>query len=160
MSRLAIAVLSLAFLAACQPAVAPLSDEDVASIRSLAAAYATAYMAKDVDGVAATFSDDATEMPPDVPSHTGMDAIREYYEQAFGASADMGELDLTPVQIEGMGGLAYDRGTWSWTGVMPGMTEAITVTGKYLGIARRQEDGAWLWTEMIWNGDQPLPEPD
>ena len=161
MRRLVFVVLSLAFLAtACQPAGAPLSDEDVASIRSLATSYAEAYMAKDLDAVAAVFTSDAVQMPPDVPAQVGIAAIRSFYEDAFGAATDMGEFTVTPVEIEGMDGLAYDRATWSWTGVMPGMTEAITMTGKYVAILRRQEDGAWLWTATIWNGDQPLPQPE
>ena len=161
MRRFVFAVLSLAFLAtACQPAGAPLSDEDVASIRSLATSYAQAYMAKDVDAVAAVFTNDAVQMPPDVPAQVGIAAIRSFYEDAFGAATDMGEFTVTPVEIAGMDGLAYDRATWSWTGVMPGMTEAITMTGKYVAILRRQEDGAWLWTATIWNGDQPLPQPE
>jgi len=161
MRRLAFAVLSLAFLAtACQPAGAPLSDEDVASIRSLATSYAQAYMAKDVEAVAAVYADDALEMPPDIPANAGKAAIRSMYEGAFGAAPDMGMMTLTPIEIDGMDGLAYDRGTWSWTGVMPGMTEAVTMTGKYVAIVRRQEDGAWLWTDVIWNGDQPMPQPE
>ena len=164
MRRLAFAVLSLAFLAACQPADAPLSDEDVASIRDLATSYAQAYVAMDLDAVAAVFADDAIEMPPDVPAHAGMSAIRDFYGEAFGAATgaatDIGEFTITSVEIDGIAGLAYDRSTWSWTGVMPGMTDAVTLTGKYVAIVRRQEDGAWLWTAVIWNGDQPMPQPE
>ncbi len=160
MRRLAFAVLSLAVLAACQPAGAPLSDGDVAAIRNLATSYAQAYVAKDVAAVAEVYADDAIEMPPDMPANVGKTAIRNSYEGAFGAMADMGEFTLTPVETDGMDGLAYDRGTWSWTGAMPGMTEAVALTGKYVAIVRRQEDGAWLWAAMIWNGDRPLPQPE
>jgi uncharacterized protein (TIGR02246 family) len=122
--------------------------------------YAQAYMARDADAVAAVFTEDAIQMPPDVPAQVGIAAIRSFYEEAFGAATDMGEFALTPEEIDGMDGLAYDRGTWSWTGVMPNMTEAVTMTGKYLGIVRRQEEGAWLWAATIWNRDQPLPQPE
>jgi uncharacterized protein (TIGR02246 family) len=160
MRRLIFAVLPLAFLAACQPASAPLSDDDVAAIRNLATSYAQAYVAKDVDGVVAVYADDAFEMPPDVPANVGKTAIRNSYQRAFAVMADVGEMTLTPVEIDGIGELAYDRGTWSWTGVLPGTTEATTMTGKYVAILRRQEDGTWLWTEVIWNGDEPMPQAE
>jgi ketosteroid isomerase-like protein len=70
------------------------------------------------------------------------------------------EFTVTSAAIDGMNGLAFDRGTWSWTGTPPGMSEPITETGKYLTIARRQEDGRWLWTADIWNSDTPIPEPE
>jgi hypothetical protein len=40
------------------------------------------------------------------------------------------------------------------------MSEPMTDSGKYMAIARRQEDGAWLWTAVIWNSDLPLPEAE
>jgi uncharacterized protein (TIGR02246 family) len=160
MRRIAVPAIALTFLAGCEPGAVPLSDEDVASIRALAASYADAYTAMDADAVAATYTDDATEMPPDVPARAGRSAIRNSWAEEFGAVTDIGQLTMTPVEINGMDGLAYDRGTWSWTGIMPDMTEAITVTGNYLAIARHQEDGAWRYAEMIWNGDQPPPQPE
>ena len=160
MHRFALAALALTFWAGCAPGAVPLSDEDIASIRDLAASYAQAYTAMDADALTATYADDAIEMPPDVPARVGMSAIRNSWEEEFAAVSDIGQLTMTPVKINGMDGLAYDRGTWSWTGVMPNMTEAVTVTGKYLAIVSRQEDGAWLYAEMIWNGDQPTAQPE
>jgi ketosteroid isomerase-like protein len=103
---------------------------------------------------------DAVEMPPNEPATVGRAAIRHRYASWFEVGAETSEFTLTSVDIDGMDGLAYDRGTWTWTGIPPGMTELITDTGKYLGIARRQEDGTWLWTAVIWNSDLPLPQPE
>jgi len=64
---------------------------------------------------------------------------------------------ITPIQIEGTDGLAFDRGTWSMTATAEGMPEPIVDTGKYVMVLRRQEDGSWLWTVGIWNSDLPLP---
>lgn len=160
MQRLALAVLSLTLATACVPGPATLSDEDVASISGIASSYVEAYMAKDLDAVVASYTDDAVEMPPDSPENVGMMAINDFYDRAFEIYDDMGQLTLTSQEIEGMDGLAYDRGTWSWTGVMPEMTDTTTVIGKYLVIARRQESGVWLWTRMIWNEDQESPQPE
>ncbi len=159
MRGMILALLSLSTLA-CQPEGAPLSDEDVAAIRSLGTSYAQANLASDADAVAALYAEDAIEMPPDEPATGGRDAIRARYASVFEAGMEAIEFSLTSARIDGMNGLAYDRGTWVWTGTFPGMAEPTTLTGKHLVIARRQEGGAWLWTAVIWNSDTPLPEPE
>lgn len=134
--------------------------EDVAAIRSLGTSEAQANLAKDADAVAALFADDAIDMPPNMPATVGKEAIRASYASEFELGGETTELTITSVEIDGMDGLAFDRGTYSWTGIPPGMTEPITDTGKYFGIARQQEDGSWLWTATIWNSDIPLPQPE
>jgi uncharacterized protein (TIGR02246 family) len=143
--------------AACQPGAAPLTDEDVAAIRSLTDSYVQASLAKDADAIAAFYADDAILMPPNEPATVGKDAIRDREASVFELGEETREFTLTPVEIDGVDGLAFDRGTWSWTGIPLGITEPITVTGKYVVIVRRQEDGSWLWTVDIWNSDAPSP---
>jgi uncharacterized protein (TIGR02246 family) len=143
----------------CQPGATTLTDEDIAAIRSLGTSYAEANLAKDADAVAAVYATDAIEMPPNRPAIVGVEAIRASYQSAFESGMESTEFTVTSVAIDGMNGLAFDRGTWSWTGTPPGMSEPVTETGKYLTIARRQEDGSWLWTADIWNSDTPIPEP-
>jgi len=144
----------------CQPGAAPLSDEDVAAIRSLAASYAQASMARDVDAIAALYTDGAVVMPANEPAIVGKEAIRAHIASEYELGVETREFTLTPVEIDGVAGLAFDRGTWSWTGVPPGMTEPVTETGKYVVILRRQEDGSWLYAVDIYNSDTPPPEPE
>jgi uncharacterized protein (TIGR02246 family) len=160
MRRAGIALMSLGWLFACQPATVPLSDEDVTAIRELASSYAAANLAADADAVAALFAEDAIEMPPNEPATQGRAAIRERYAGYFAIEAETTSFEVTPVEIDGMDDLAFDRGTWSWAGIPPGMTESTTDTGKYLAISRRQADSSWLWSAVIWNSDLPLPEPE
>jgi ketosteroid isomerase-like protein len=63
---------------------------------------------------------------------------------------------LNPVEIEGVGKLAYQRGTYQMTMLLPGGVTASD-SGKYVEIRRRQADGTWLITRDIWNSDIPLP---
>jgi len=155
-----VVLVSLGWLVACQPATAPLSDADIAAISDLGSSYASANIAGDADAVAALYTEDAIEMPPNEPATQGRAGIRERYASYFALDAETIEFTVTPVEIDGMADLAFDRGTWTWTGIPPGMTESTTDTGKYLGIVRRQADGSWLWTAVIWNSDLPLPEPE
>jgi ketosteroid isomerase-like protein len=63
---------------------------------------------------------------------------------------------MTAVEIDGHDDLAFDRGTWSWTGREAAGMELVTQTGNYLSIARRQTDGSWRYSAMMWNSDTPL----
>ncbi|MGD2124184.1 MAG: SgcJ/EcaC family oxidoreductase [Gemmatimonadota bacterium] len=165
MRRVAFVLVSLGGLIACQPATVALTDTaltdtDLTAIRELGTSYATANVAMDADAVAALYTEDAIEMPPNEPATEGRAAIRERYASYLAADAETTEFTVVSVEIDGMDDLAFDRGTWSWTGTPPGMAEPMTETGKYLSIARRQADGSWLWSRVIWNSDLPLPEPE
>jgi len=96
--------------------------------------------------------------PP--PAVTGREAIREKYVAGFSYGVSSVEFTMTSQEIDGLGCLAYDRGTWTWSGVLPGMTEPVNDTGKYLSIVRRRDDGTWLYTDVIWNSDTPVPDAE
>ncbi|NIM47662.1 MAG: DUF4440 domain-containing protein [Gemmatimonadales bacterium] len=127
-------------------------------MRELGQSYVRAFSANDADAVAAVYAEGAVEMPPNLPARDGVAAIRAAYASYFEAGAEAVEFTITAVEIDGIGGLAFDRGTWSWTGREGGMTEPVTQIGKYLSIARRQEDGSWRYAAMIWNSDHPLEQ--
>ncbi len=149
--------LILGVVPACQPAAAPLSEADVAALRSLDTSYAEAILNEDADAIAALYAEDAVEMPPNAPANVGREAIRAWYATAVFAAADYDDFAITPGEIDGVNGLAFNRGSYAFTTVSPGMTEPVTTTGKYLVIARKQPDGSWLWTADIWNADAPQP---
>lgn len=157
MRRLALAVLSLAVLAACQPEVGLLSEEDVAAIRNIATSYTQAVVAGDVDAVVAVYTENAVLLPPNTAMVQGRAAIRAASEADTLVTQ---ELTLTSAEIDGRGDVAFDRGTWTWTGLAADTAEAVTETGNYLVIARKQADGSWLWAVDIWNSDTPLPQPE
>ncbi|NIM48162.1 MAG: DUF4440 domain-containing protein [Gemmatimonadales bacterium] len=148
----ALAVLALA-MAGCQ-AAGPLSDQDLAAIGDLRQAYVDAVLAGDAAAVAALFTEDATEMPPNLPAAEGRAAIQARYEAEGGAT----EFTITPAETEGRGTLAFERGTYSVTMTIEGAPEPIMDTGKYLVICEKQADGSWLMAATIWNSDLPLPE--
>lgn len=153
------ALVGAVILSACQPAAVTLTVEDTAAIRDIGTSYAQANIAGDADAVAALYSEDAVEMPPNLPAREGRAAIRESYAEFFGLDVEVSEFTLNSVELDGANGVAFERGTWTWTGIPPGMTESMSDTGKYIGIARKQADGSWLWTSVIWNSDVPLPQP-
>lgn len=69
----------------------------------------------------------------------------------------MSAFSLTPIEIDGRGDLAYERGTYALTIAASGTTPAMPDHGKYLTVRRKQADGSWLITADIFNSDVPLP---
>ncbi len=133
--------------------VKALSDEDVAAIKAATEEYIQAWRSADWVTLAALHTEDAIVMPPNESMVQGRDEIQALNE----ASPAPIEANLTIVEIDGRGDLAYARGTYSVTMQPEGVPEPIQDTGKYLEIRRKQEDGSWLITIDIWNSDLPLP---
>jgi ketosteroid isomerase-like protein len=158
MHRLTLPVLSLALLAGCQTGVAPLTDEDIAALNALRDTRVEALIAGDMDAAVAVFTEDALAWRPDAPAIEGRAAIRADSETPPGVTVR--GLTLTSLEIDGYGDLAFDRGTWEWTLAFEGTDEPVVVTGKYVVIARKQEDGTWLWTLDMSNTDAPMPGPE
>jgi ketosteroid isomerase-like protein len=156
MRRLALVIPSLALLAGCQPGAAPLSDEDIGSLAGLRAAYIEAVLANDCEAETATTAEDIVFMPANEPMVEGRAAFTDLCETGVSQGPPQ-DFTITSLVIDGYGDLAVDRGAWSET-LMPEGAEPVTVTGKYVVIARKQADDSWLWTALIYNYDAPLPE--
>jgi uncharacterized protein (TIGR02246 family) len=144
----------LVVLAACAPPPGPaeLSAEDLDAIESVTAAWSEAFDARDWDGLAATYTEDALLLPPNSPAVEGREAIKAF----FAGFPTVDSLDLEIVEIDGRGDLAYVRGVYRMT--IPSEGEAIVDTGKYIEIRRRDADGAWRLHLDIFNSDNPAVE--
>lgn len=92
---------------------------------------------------AAAFTEDAVRMPPNEPLHVGRAAIEAWSATNWGPITTT-ELIQTAEEIDGRGDLAYARGSYSATVVVPGVPEPISEVGKFLVILRKQPDGSWL----------------
>jgi ketosteroid isomerase-like protein len=157
MRRLTLAVLSLVFLAACQPTIAPLSDEDITALNDVRAAFVEGVLANDCGATTAVFAQNVVWMPANEPIVEGRAAYRAACEAEESEQA-LQDFTITSLGIDGYGDLAFDSGTWSQTSVSDSTAESVTVTGKYATIARKEADGSWLWTVTIYNYDAPLPQ--
>lgn len=139
---------------ACQPPaqeVRPLSEEDVAAIRSFFEVHTQNVLASDWAADAALYTEDAVRLPPNGAAIRGRAAI-----QAALAQVDT-VLDFTEsaVELDGRGDLAYAWVAYSLTAVLQGSVEPIRDTGKALVILRKQPDGFWMFHRVIWNSDGP-----
>lgn len=139
---LAVAGLAWAGDASDDPA-AVLIDTDLAFARSTAE--------RGREGWLDYFAEDAAIFPPAGPIVRGLAAIRSHYERT---GFDPRGLTWEPVhaEIAASGDLGYTYGTWRFTGTSADGA-AVTRTGKYTTIWRKQADGSWKLVVDIGSAD-------
>ncbi len=148
----------------CQPQQqepTSLSQEDVAAIRESVASYRDVALAQDFERLATFYTADGVRNAPNAPpSEASPASLRAGY-------GGVTSLENAPEEIDGRGSLAYARGRYSIIFVSrpippasEGEAESISDTGHYVAILRKQEDGRWLMSYLIFNSDQPMPQPE
>ncbi len=154
----AFALASMLTFAGCQTAPAPEQKRDVAAdttaINALPEQYTAAVNSSDAAAVAATYADDAIEMPPYLAATEGKQAIQARYEAIFKEYALKFASTLLETQVAG--DWAYARGNYTSTAT-PKSGKPLEDSGKYLLIAKRQPDGSWKVYRVIWNSNNPPP---
>lgn len=125
-----------------------LTDKSRASIQKAKRAWVAAFKAQDWDALVDQYAEDAIALPPDDLAISGRDAIREYFNDDAQTSDEVFET----VEIGGVESVAYARGNFSFTITSEG-SEPVAVSGKYIEIWEKQDDGNWLITHDIWNSN-------
>jgi len=145
---------------ACQPSaqrISPLTEQDVAAIKSLGTAMDQTTVAGDWDALLALMTEDVIWMISNSPAIYGRTACKLWLEST-GIIITGHKLEFH--EIDGCGDIAYARGAYAETVTAEGFTETVEDTGKFLLIARRQTDGSWRIAILAPTTDLPLPEPD
>jgi len=132
-------------------------EAEVAAIKALFANNSSLINSGDLDGWIDQFTEDAIFMPPNSAVLKGKEAGREFarpwYEQLSM------EFDLTVDEIEVQGNWAFAR--WHYSGRYTPKVggETIQDNGKEIWILKRQSDGLWKCSHIIWSSNDPLPPP-
>jgi uncharacterized protein (TIGR02246 family) len=129
------------------------SSSGDAAIKQVSDAYVKASLAGDAKAVAALYTEDAVEMPPNEPSVKGRAAIEQYYVKSFSSGTKVNTFTLTHLESRSVGDTGYDVGTYLQSITPAGATAAIKDSGKYVVILRRS-GGAWRVAYAIYNSDQ------
>ena len=130
------------------PQTTSLLSEDFAAIEAQTKNYIEAMQANNWAGAMAIYAEDAIIMPPNSPAIGGRANIQAFLE----TFPPLNNFSIKIVEIEGRGDMAYVRGTYRMT-LTPEGGEAITDSGKYIEIRKKQADGSWLLTHDIFNSD-------
>jgi uncharacterized protein (TIGR02246 family) len=103
----------------------------------------------DVPGFVALYSEEAKLMPSYTKMITGKAGIKGYYERVEPGGQT---INIKSIETDSDGSLVYEIGSYvvTWTDLKPD-------TGKYVSVAKKQDDGSWKIIAHIWNSDLPLP---
>ena len=125
---------------------------DEEAIRLLEGA-AAAETAGDVEAFIGLLNDDPMMLPPHHPAVVGTDTIRDWWHAALAQVS----LEVTAAVAEEVllsGDWAYLRASYSHIATSKADAESQPETGKSLWIAKRQQDGSWKFSRVIWNTDE------
>jgi uncharacterized protein (TIGR02246 family) len=133
------------------PTSRELSSEDVVAIRNLQQTWMQAIRNGNWAGAAEVHAEDAVRLPPDGRDERGRAAILASVAKMERPSVVEGKV----VEIEGCSHLAYAWTNFSVGVPAKGSEKPTPYTGRDIVIFRKQEDGRWLVSRVIWNSDQP-----
>lgn len=152
--------LALGALAGCAQ-----KGPDAAAIEAMIKTHTTgwvdAYNAGDADKASASYADDALLMPPDAPSVTGKEAIKQWLATDMTASKAAGaSFVLDGVDTFGVSGdLAWHSGNFH----VNGPAGASLGAGKFLEVWHQGKDAQgkadWQIVRDTWNMDAAPPPP-
>jgi ketosteroid isomerase-like protein len=109
-----------------------------------------ALLAGDWKSAAEGYAEDAVRLPPGAGEERGRAAIQASLAQMARPSA----ITLRGAEVEGCGDLAYGWFTFSITWPPMGTEKAPGYSGRDIVIFRKQLDGRWLATRVIFNSDK------
>lgn len=152
-----VSLFALASLVACEPrdTDVPTTDANAAQtqIEEVRDSWIASAERDDAASVASLYTDDAVLVGADGRPAEGRQAIQRSLAEAFPAASG---LRVTSREMRVSGDLAYDYGEFSQQVTPPG-GQPMQVTGAYLVVLRRQDDGTWRITKHLSATPQPQP---
>jgi ketosteroid isomerase-like protein len=124
------------------------------ALRDLDAEWSKAAVAKDVDKTVSYYSDDAIVLPPNAPSATTKEAIRNVWKDIFTSPGLVISWKTTRVEVSRSGDMACVSGTYELT-TKDATGKSVSDRGKYLVVWEKQADGTWKAGADMWNSDLP-----
>ena len=135
------------FLASCQQNLKILTDDDIHKIRTATEIYSNSMKLNDSFGAASVFADDAIRMQPGRHSILGREAIQKW----IASLPEIIDFETSIDEIDGYADLAYIKGDYSITVKLKSEPNPISENGKYVEIFRKQQNGDWKVTILIYN---------
>jgi ketosteroid isomerase-like protein len=144
-----LALLSFAFASSA-------SETDTKALRDLDAQWSAAAGAKDLDKTVSYYSDDAIVLPPNAPSATTKEVIRNVWQDLLASPGLVISWKTTKIEVAQSGDLACLSGTYELT-MNDASGKSANDHGKYVEVWEKQSDGKWKCGTDIWNSDLPAP---
>lgn len=109
----------------------------------------------DAAALAASYTEDATILPPESDMIQGRQGIEAFWNG--GLQTGIKDIVLTTVDVFGSGDLAYETGKYSVT-IQPEGQEPVEQKGKYVVVWKKSADGTWKLHVDIWNSSMPAQQ--
>jgi ketosteroid isomerase-like protein len=115
----------------------------------------TATIARDVDALTALWDDDAVLLQPGTPPIVGKAAFQNFAKQALAKSPSVKVVKYAPDihDIRVAGNVAYEWGYFDTTQKSSEHQAPESLRAKLLRVMRRQPDGSWKFTRVMWLRD-------
>jgi len=164
MKTLSFFLLTLCIVFACctaPPAEQPQVEDTAQKEADLVAMYRmpelwdAAEKTGNIEGILDLLTDDYIRMEAEMPVMVGKEAFRDFLE-SFYEKYSAENSKNTVVEVRLAGDWAYARGTWEGTVVPKTGGDKIQLTGKWIDIRERQEDGSWKISRCSSSLDQPF----
>jgi uncharacterized protein (TIGR02246 family) len=127
---------------------------DVAAIHALLDHVEQTFRSGDLDAAMTVFADDAVIIGQGSPDIVGPEAIRAMYAGMF-EQVDF-DVDLTTAEVQVVGDLAYERGTYTMKLTDKASGQVVAdVENRHIHILKRQPDGGWKTWRMMVNSAAP-----
>jgi ketosteroid isomerase-like protein len=117
-----------------------LTDIDKAAIEAVVQEFAGTTLSGDCSALATLFTEDAVQIPPDVPPVHSRQAIKDW---CVSNDIVLSELAMPIGEIDGCRDMAWIRGSYQFKFME-------VVKGNHVMTLKRQPDGAWQITTLIW----------
>src|SRR5215207_1746519 len=155
MSRSRIITCGFVFAATACTAASPASQftpDDERAIRALDSAFVAAWLRDDTTAVMSTLATDAVMMPAGQGVLATPDAIRSLWWPADGSHTRILTFERAIDELGGEGDIAWMRRTDSltFTYAKGGATSSLTSRSMSLAVLKRQADGTWRFSRVMW----------
>ena len=124
------------------------------AIRDADLAWSKAMTDKQLDATASYYAEDASIFPPNAPTATGRNAIRNVWAQYFAMPGFLVTCHPVTVEAARSGDIGYTQGPYE-LGFQDAKGKTVKDRGKYLAVWKKQSDGAWRVVADIFNSDLP-----
>lgn len=109
---------------------------------------------KDVEKTISFYAAGAIVLPPNAPTVTSQDGIRELWKTFLDGLSTI-SWKTTRVEVAKSGDMAYLTGTYEMTS-----KEGTSDHGKYLEVFKKETDGSWKCGADMFSSDLPASAPN
>jgi len=146
-------------LAACSQAPSPAPPDtraaDAQAIRDLMMTSSAASASKNYDKFFEFYDPDASVLMPDMPTVTGLPAIKAALQSAFADPNFSLDIQIAKVEVAKAGDYGYAQGTFAQKSTNPKTKKVEAQEGKWVTVFKKETDGSWKAVADIFNFSGP-----